>query len=92
MSVYKVHMSFNESFYMKADFSQASSTIYTSVGDGDVDEVEWAPTPYQVADARHYPDEAAKLCVEYFGEDWWKDPSNDDETVEDVILSVDNIS
>lgn len=54
----------------RADFTQASSPILIGTRHGD----EFDPTPFQVADARHRPTEAAKLlnrwCRSQGGEAW----------------------
>lgn len=53
----------------RADFTQASSPIQIGTGEGGFDS-----TPFQVADSRHRPVEAAKLlngwCRNQGGEAW----------------------
>jgi hypothetical protein len=51
-------------FWYCADFSQASSNITVGFDHGD-DELNWQPTPFQVADARHSRREAERLLAGY---------------------------
>ena len=48
---------------IKADFAQAASQIMVR-WDSDLD---WQPTPFQVADARHSPAEAVRLVKNWNG-------------------------
>ena len=77
MTQYFVKTTFG-SFRFQADFVQAACNI-CSLPDSDDAESEGSPTPYQVADARHIPADAAKLLLEYFGRDYWCDPDCVDE-------------
>lgn len=60
------------SFRFSGDFSQAASNLWSLPDRGD-DSLDGFPTPFQVADARHIPERAARLLLEYFGRDYWCD-------------------
>lgn len=57
-------------FQLSADFRQAAATIYVRFPDGNDfpadDEEGWQATPYQVADARHFPQTAARIVAHHF--------------------------
>jgi hypothetical protein len=82
-STYRVRLTFG-SFLFRADFSQAASSIEVN-HDPDEDEDSWGPTPVQVADARHEPEQAARLLVEDCGPDYYARP--DDGRDSDEILA-----
>ena len=80
MTQYFVKTTFG-SFRFQADFVQAACII-CSLPDSDDDESEGSPTPYQVADARHIPEIAARLLLEYYGRAYWCDEDCVDEDEE----------
>ena len=55
MTTYIVTVDGSERFQIEADFSQASSPI----------RLDGRSTPFQVADACHYPHKAADLLIEW---------------------------
>jgi hypothetical protein len=73
MTIYLAKTTFG-SFRFAANLAEASAPI-RSLPDRGEDEPGDFPTPYQTADARHDPVRAARLCLEYFGRDYWCDPS-----------------
>ena len=55
-------------FQLRADFTQAASTIEVRWGDDDLPtKGDFEPTTFQVADARHDYDEAAQTVYEWNG-------------------------
>ena len=75
MTTYRVRLPF-ASFLLRADFAQASSPLEVNY-DPDEGDDSWGPTPYQVADARHEPSQAARLAVQDCGRDWYAYPDDD---------------
>lgn len=51
-----------ETVEIKADFNEAASPILARWNSG-----QWYGTPFQVADASHYPREALKLVLRWHG-------------------------
>ena len=51
-------------FYIRADFSQASSQIEFSYGNWD-DPEDWQRSQFQVSDSQHDPETAAELIEEH---------------------------
>jgi hypothetical protein len=70
METYKCTTTF-DSFVFSADFGDAASPICVSA---DPEEYDMTSTPFQVADARHEPWEAAILLIKYFGKQYWLSP------------------
>jgi hypothetical protein len=56
--------------------------------DPDKNEDDWLTTPYQVADARHDPSQAARLAVQDCGRDWyaWHSDDRGDEEILDALI------
>lgn len=73
MTIYLARTTFG-TFRFQANLAEASAPIISLPDRGD-DTMESFPTPYQTADARHDADQAARLCLEYFGREYWCDPS-----------------
>lgn len=61
-------------FRFAANFADAASPI-ESLPDRTDEDSDGFSTPFQAADARHNPHEAARLLLQYFGRDYWCDPS-----------------
>ena len=70
MTTYKVTMKSGYEWYMFGDFSQASSSLTACFQDPKCD-YDWQGSPYQVADARHIPGNAAELLWDHWSE--WDD-------------------
>ncbi len=80
MAVYRVTLVDGSIFLMSGNMEQASAGIQVNWHDTAYDRSGgWQSTPYQTADARHSPYDAAQLVAEYF-----KSGPDDCEEVEDV--------
>lgn len=73
MTVYRAKTTFG-SFRFEANLAEAAAPIVSLPDSGD-DDTDSFSTPYQTADARHSERRAALLCLEYFGSEYWLDPS-----------------
>lgn len=98
MATYVCETTFG-SFEFEADFAQAADNIVLIHDDGEPETTHW-----QVADARHYPEEAAVLLLGDFGREYWLSPDavetenkdgetlydgmTEDEYIRDLIVSV----
>jgi hypothetical protein len=81
MTIYTVKLKF-DTFSFDANLSEASSIIRLVNDERDeYGNITYQATQYQTADARHRADEAALLVLEWLGNDYWLNPS--DEIVED---------
>jgi hypothetical protein len=76
-AMYKYTTTFSDKFYLDANFSDASSPIL--VGERP-DDLEY--TPFQVADVRHCPEQAAALIISWWGPGYYL--SGDEEIDEDA--------
>lgn len=90
MTRYRIETTFDTTI-MHAHLVEASAPISYETDDGEV-----VCTPYQTADARHYPEEAALLVYRYLGPEHWlspddERPEDEDDYIRDLILSVDPI-
>jgi hypothetical protein len=74
MTIYRAKTTFG-SFRFEANLSEASAPIRSLPDSPDDEETAGFPTPYQTADARHSETEAARLLLDYFGSEYWLDPT-----------------
>lgn len=62
-------------FRFQANLSEASAPIIALGSRDDYDDEADFGTPFQTADARHDEMRAALLLLDYFGSDYWLDPT-----------------
>lgn len=68
MTEYKVTLDDGQTFLFSGNMTEANAPIRVNFHDWE-NEADWQQTPFQTADARHYPVRAAELLAEYFASD-----------------------
>lgn len=82
-----------DTLVVRCDLAQASSPIQIVTRDENSETGERiTSTPYQCADARHAPRRMARLAIQYLGDDYFLDGSEDIGQDEDGMRTIDGMS